>query len=54
MSDPIVTIDLHGIIQSEAIKAADRALPNAGPTVCQLRPVHGYHRGDVAAFNDPN
>ena len=45
MSDPFVTIDLHGMMRAEAMKTVDRALPDAGPTVCQLRPVHGYHRG---------
>ena len=45
MNDPFVTIDLHGMMQSEAIRAIDRALRNAGPMVYQLRLIHGYHRG---------
>ena len=45
MNDPFVTIDLHGLMQVDAMKAIDRALRNAGPGVYQLRLVHGYHRG---------
>ena len=45
MNEPFVTIDLHGMMQTEAVKAIDRALRSAGPGVYQLRLVHGYHRG---------
>ena len=45
MNAPFVTIDLHGMMQAEAIRTIDRALAGAGPTVYQLRLVHGYHRG---------
>ena len=45
MSDPFVTIDLHGQTQSAAMRTIDRALRDAGPYTYQLRLVHGYHRG---------
>ena len=45
MNDPFVTIDLHGLMQADAIRVIDRALRDAGPGVYQLRIVHGYHRG---------
>ena len=45
MSDPFVTIDLHGQTQSAAMRTIDRALHDAGPYTYQLRLVHGYHRG---------
>ena len=34
MSEPFVTIDLHGMKQNQAMRVIDRAL------------VHGYHGGD--------
>lgn len=45
MNDPFVTLDLHGLMRDEAMRTIDRALAKAGPTVYQLRLVHGYHRG---------
>lgn len=45
MNDPFVTINLHGMMQAQAIKTIDRALRDAGPMVYQIRLVHGYHRG---------
>ena len=45
MNEPFVTLDLHGMMQAEAIRAIDRALRSAGPGVYQLRLVHGFHRG---------
>ena len=45
MSDPFVTIDLHGQTQSAAMRTIDRALRDAGSYTYQLRLVHGYHRG---------
>ena len=45
MSDPFVTIDLHGQTQSAAMRTIDRALSDAGPYTYQFRLVHGYHRG---------
>ena len=45
MSDPFVTIDLHGQTQSAAMRTIDHALRDAGPYTYQLRLVHGYHRG---------
>ena len=45
MNEPFVTLDLHGMMQAEAIRAIDRALRSTGPGVYQLRLVHGFHRG---------
>ena len=45
MNDPFVTIDLHGMLQAQAIKTIDRALRDAGPMVYQIRLIHGFHRG---------
>ena len=45
MNDPFITIDLHGLMQTEAKKRIDRALSSAGPGAYQLRLVHGYHKG---------
>ena len=45
MNDPFITIDLHGLMQTEAKKRNDRALASTGPGTYQLRLVHGYHRG---------
>ena len=45
MNEPFVTIDLHGLMRSDAIRVIDRALANASPMTYQLRLVHGYHRG---------
>ena len=45
MSDPFVTIDLHGLMQSETVRVIDRALASASPMTYQLRLVHGYRRG---------
>ena len=45
MNGPFVTIDLHGMMQADAMKVIDRALRNADPMVYQLRLIHGHHRG---------
>ena len=45
MNDPFVTIDLHGLMRDDAMIRIDRALSSAGPGPCQLRLVHGFHRG---------
>ena len=45
MSAPIITIDLHGMYQDEAIKAIDRALKSADDSTYQIKLVHGYNRG---------
>ena len=46
MSDPIITLDLHGMRQEQAIRVIDRALLRADPGVYQIRLVHGYRGGD--------
>ena len=45
MSDPIITIDLHGLFQDEAIKVIDKALKKADDSTYQIKLIHGYNRG---------
>jgi len=45
MSEPFVTLDLHGMSRDEAIKAIDRTLASASSSVYQIRLIHGYNRG---------
>jgi len=45
MGAPIVTIDLHGMFQDEAIKVIDKALKDADNSTYQIKLIHGYHRG---------
>ncbi len=45
MSDPIITIDLHGLFQEEAIKVIDKALKKADDSTYQIKLIHGYNRG---------
>ena len=45
MSDPIITIDLHGLFRDEAIKVSDKALKTADSSTYQIKLVHGYNRG---------
>lgn len=46
MSEPFVTIDLHGMKQNQAMRVIDRALITVGSGTYQIRLVHGYHSGD--------
>lgn len=46
MSEPFVTIDLHGMKQNQAMRVIDRALIYADSGTYQIRLVHGYHGGD--------
>ena len=45
MSEPFITIDLHGMNISGAEAAVENALRNAGPGTYQIRLVHGFNRG---------
>lgn len=45
MREPIITIDLHGMTQDEAIRVIDRALSGADQGTYRIRLVHGYNRG---------
>ena len=45
MGAPIVSLDLHGMYQDEAIKAIDRALKAADDSTYQIKLIHGYNRG---------
>ena len=45
MNEPFVRLDLHGMLQEEAIKEIDRALAAAGAATYQIQVIHGYNRG---------
>lgn len=45
MGAPIMTLDLHGMFQDEAVKAIDRALKAADGSTYQIKLIHGYNRG---------
>ena len=45
MSEPIITIDLHGQFRDEAIKTIDKALKKADASTYQIKLIHGYNRG---------
>ena len=45
MGSPIITIDLHGMFQDDAIKAIDKALKSADISTYQIKLIHGYNRG---------
>ena len=45
MNDPFVKIDLHGMTQDQAVRAIDKAIASAGPSVYHLQLIHGSHRG---------
>ena len=45
MSNPIITIDLHGMYREDAIKVIDKALKTADNSTYQIKLVHGFNRG---------
>ena len=45
MGEQLVTVELHGLRQDEAVKVIDRALAAADASTYQLRLIHGYNRG---------
>ena len=45
MSQPIITVDLHGMRREEAGKVIERALSGADNGVYQIKLIHGYNRG---------
>ena len=45
MGAPIVSLDLHGMFQDEAVKAIERALKAADDSTYQIKLIHGYRRG---------
>ena len=45
MTDPFITLDLHGLTQEEAKREIDKALRSAGSGTYQLRLIHGFNRG---------
>ncbi len=44
-NDPFLRLDLHGLTQTQAIAAIDKALASAGTGTYQLQLIHGYNRG---------
>ena len=42
---PILTLDLHGMTQQEAMRAIDRVLASVGPAVYRIELIHGFNRG---------
>ena len=46
MTDPFVTLDLHGMKQDQAARTIDRALVRADPGTYQIRLIHGYRGGE--------
>ena len=45
MGNPIITIDLHGLLCDEAIKVIGKALKTANNSTYQIKLIHGYNRG---------
>lgn len=45
MSNPFITLDLHGCTVDEARLKVDAALRRADRSVYQIRCVHGFHGG---------
>ena len=46
MTEPIITLDLHGKRTEEAKKTIDAVLAAAGPGVYRIRIIHGFSHGD--------
>ena len=46
MGKPFIDLDLHGLMQDEAMKKIDKALEQADYTTYQIRIVHGFNRGN--------
>lgn len=44
-NSPIITLDLHGMYQEEAINAIERTLKSADASTYQIKLIHGYNRG---------
>ncbi len=45
LSEPIITIDVHGMTVEEALRAIQKRVNSAGTAVYKIRIVHGYHGG---------
>ena len=46
MGNPIVDVDLHGLLRTEAMQKIDKALKEADRGTYQIRLIHGFHRGN--------
>lgn len=47
MSEPIITIDLHGMRTDEAKHRIDCEIKRADDGVYRIRIIHGYNRGNA-------
>ena len=45
MSEPIITLDLHGLKQEEAQKMIDNVLSKIDNGTYLIKLIHGFHRG---------
>ena len=45
LSDPIITIDVHGMTVQQALHAVQKKVDAAGSAVYEVRVIHGFHGG---------
>lgn len=45
MGMPIITVNLHGMYQDEAIKEIERAINSADSSTYHIQLIHGFNRG---------
>ncbi len=45
ISEPIITIDVHGMTVEKALEAIHKKVNDAGNAVYEVRVVHGFHSG---------
>ncbi|MCD8370086.1 MAG: Smr/MutS family protein [Clostridiales bacterium] len=45
LSEPIITIDVHGMTVEKALEAIQKKVNAAGSAVYEVRVIHGFHGG---------
>ncbi|MCD8196947.1 MAG: Smr/MutS family protein [Lachnospiraceae bacterium] len=45
LSEPIITIDVHGMTVEKALAAIHKKVNGAGKAVYEVRVIHGFHGG---------
>ncbi len=45
LSEPIITIDVHGMTVEKALDAIHKKVNGAGKAVYEVRVIHGFHGG---------
>ncbi len=45
LSEPIITIDVHGLTVEKALEVIHKKMNTAGSAVYEVRVVHGFHGG---------